>query len=77
VTLCGGLQSKRPAFKQEEQMEKTESNTPIQDDVLHLGSETKLSPEEIAKALAHHNKHHHGDQPAQAAAKVAAGKKHK
>ncbi len=58
-------------------MEKTESNASIQDDVLHLGSETKLSPEEIAKALAHHNKHHHGDQPAQAAAKVAAGKKHK
>jgi hypothetical protein len=58
-------------------MEKTESNTSVQDDVLHLGSESKLSPEDIAKALAHHNKHHHGDQPAQAAAKVAAGKKHK
>lgn len=57
-------------------MEKTESNTSIKDDVLHLGG-TKLSPEEIAKALAHHNKHHHGDQPAQAAAKVAAAKKRK
>jgi hypothetical protein len=49
----------------------------IADDVLHLGSPTKLSPEEIAKALAHHNKHHHGDQPAQAAAKLAAAKKRK
>ncbi len=46
-------------------------------DVLHIPPQSKLSPEEIAKALAHHNKHHHGDQPAQAAAKLAAQKKHK
>jgi len=49
----------------------------VDNDVLHLGSQTKLSPEEIAKALAHHNKHHHGDQPAQAAAKLATSKKRK
>jgi hypothetical protein len=49
----------------------------VDNDVLHLGSQSKLSPEEIAKALAHHNKHHHGDQPAQAAAKLAASKKRK
>jgi hypothetical protein len=54
----------------------TVSNT-IADDVLHLGSPTRLSPEEIAKAIAHHNKHHHGDQPQQAAAKVEAAKKRK
>ncbi len=54
------------------------SSESISNDVLHLGTQSKLSPEEIAKALAHHNKHHHGDQPQQAAAKVAAaGKKHK
>jgi hypothetical protein len=27
-------------------------------DVLHSDNHSKLSPEEIAKALAHHNKHH-------------------
>ena len=58
-------------------MEKTESNDSIKDDVLHLGSESKLSAEQIAKAQAHHDRHHHGDQPQQAAAKVAAGKKKK
>jgi hypothetical protein len=58
-------------------MEKAEPNTSIQDDVLHLGSPSKLSPEEIAKAIAHHDKHHHGDQPEQAAAKNALGKKKK
>jgi hypothetical protein len=77
VTLCGSLQIKRPVFKQEHQMEKIESNDSIKDDVLHLGSETKLSAEQIAKAQAHHDRHHHGDQPKQAAAKVAAGKKNK
>jgi len=44
---------------------------------LHLGSGSKLSPEEIAKALAHHKRHHSGDQPQQAAAKLAGGKKGK
>jgi len=58
-------------------MEKAEPSTPIEDDVLHLGSPTKLSPEEIAKAIAHHDRHHHGDQPKQAAAKTAPGKKKK
>jgi hypothetical protein len=57
----------------------TSPNTPsssVSNDVLHLGG-SKLSPEEVAKALAHHNRHHHGDQPQQAAAKIAASKKHK
>ena len=80
MTECGSLQIKRHVLKQEEQMETTGSNTSIADDVLHLGSPTKLSDEAIAKALAHHNRHHHGDQPEQAAAKLAktaSGKKNK
>jgi hypothetical protein len=65
-------------------METAESKSPttqnsasssVSEDVLHLGSPTKLSAEEIAKAIAHHNRHHSGDQPQQAAAKNAQGKK--
>lgn len=65
-------------------METAESKSPttqnsasssVSEDVLHLGSPTKLSAEEIAKAIAHHNRHHGGDQPQQAAAKNAQGKK--
>jgi hypothetical protein len=47
------------------------------DDVLHIDAQSKLSPEEIAKALAHHNRHHHGEQPADAQAKPAPAKKQK
>ena len=54
-------------------METTESKTSIEDDVLHLGG-TKLSAEEIAKAVAHHNRHHGGDKPKDAAAQAATGK---
>jgi hypothetical protein len=56
-------------------MEPTKTDPAIADDVLHLGG-SKLTPEEIAKAMAHHNKRHHGDQPQQASAK-AGGKKGK
>jgi hypothetical protein len=65
-------------------METAESKSPttqnsasssVSEDVLHLGSPTELSAEEIAKAIAHHNRHHSGDQPQQAAAKNAQGKK--
>jgi hypothetical protein len=65
-------------------METAESKSPttqnsasssVSEDVLHLGSPTKLSAEEVAKAIAHHNRHHSGDQPQQAAAKNALGKK--
>jgi hypothetical protein len=58
-------------------MEPTKSDGAISSDVLHLGSESKLSAEDIAKAVAHHNRHHSGDQPAQAAAKASGGKKGK
>jgi hypothetical protein len=53
-----------------------EPDKTIEGDVLHLGG-SKLTPEEIAKALAHHNRHHKGDQPQQAAAKAGGGKKGK
>jgi hypothetical protein len=56
-------------------MESAASNTAITDDVLHLGSPTKLSDEDIAKAVAHHNKHHAGDKTQEAAAQAATGKK--
>jgi hypothetical protein len=63
-------------LKKENPMEPTTPRNPITDDVLHLGSPTKLSAAEIAKALAHHKKHHSGDQPDKAAMH-AAGKKGK
>jgi hypothetical protein len=58
-------------------MESSKSDTAITDDVLHLGSESHLSAEAIAKAIAHHNRHHSGDQPQQAAAKTSGSKKGK
>jgi hypothetical protein len=58
-------------------METTGSSNSIANDVLHLGSPSKLSAEAIAKALAHHNKHHHGAEAQNASAKPAQGKKHK
>jgi hypothetical protein len=57
-------------------MEPIGSDKSIEGDVLHLGG-SKLTPEEIAKALAHHKRHHSGDQPQQAAAKAGGGKKGK
>src|ERR1035441_6335669 len=55
----------------EESMESTESTTPVANDVLHFENQSKLSAEEIAKAVAHH-KHHHGeDQPQGSPAKPA------
>ena len=56
-------------------MDTTNPDTSVTDDVLHLGSPTKLSDEAIAKALAHHNRHHGGDKTQDAAAQAATGKK--
>ena len=75
VTLHGGLRIERPPLKKVKFMDTTKPENPIADDVLHLGSPSHLTPEEIAKAVAHHNRHHSGDQPEQAAAKVAGGNK--
>ncbi len=77
VTLHGSLQIERPPSKKVKTMETAKSDSAITDDVLHLGSGSKLSAEAIAKAVAHHNRNHSGDQPQQAAAKLAGGKKGK
>ena len=66
----------RPPLKKEKSMEPPKTEPAIANDVLHLGG-SKLTPEEIAKALAHHKHHHSGDQPQQAAAKAGGGKKGK
>lgn len=39
-------------------MDQRRSAPSVQDDVLHSTDHSKLTPEEIAKAIAHHNKHH-------------------
>jgi hypothetical protein len=54
-------------------MDQKRSAPSIQDDVLHSTDHSKLTPEEIAKAIAHHNKHHPQDKM-QASAKSGAGK---
>jgi hypothetical protein len=58
-------------------MESAKNDPAIANDVLHLGSQSTLSAEAIAKAIAHHKRHHSGDQPRQAAAKTSGGKKGK
>ncbi len=58
-------------------MEPTKSNSSVENDVLHLGAQSKLTPEEIAKAIAHHNRHHGGGEPHAASVNVGAGKKGK
>jgi|GEM_PF-5748530 hypothetical protein len=45
----------------------------MNDDVLHIPAERKMTDEEIAKAVAHHNRHHKKDtQPA--SQKIQTGK---
>jgi hypothetical protein len=75
--LVRQLADRAPCLERGKNMDTAGSNQSIQDDVLHLGSATKLTAEEIAKAVAHHKRHHSGDQPAQAAAKAGGGKKGK
>jgi hypothetical protein len=57
-------------------MGSAESTTSVSSDVLHSENHSKLSPEEIAKALAHHNRHHGGGQAQGSAVKPDTGKKH-
>ena len=57
-------------------METGKSNPSIASDVLHNESHSKLSAEEIAKAVKHHKRHHPGAQKAMAS-KPASGKKNK
>jgi hypothetical protein len=42
-------------------MEQNKSESAIASDVLHSENHSRLTPEEIAKAVAHHNRHHKGD----------------
>jgi len=77
VILYGSMQIKRHVLQQEEQMNTPESNTATQDEILHSGPGSKLSAEEIAKAVAHHNRHHGGDQPQEAPQQGAPAKKKK
>ena len=77
MALHDSSQIERPPLKKEKSMETNKTDNSIANDVLHLGSQSHLSPEEIAKALAHHKRHHSGDQPRQAAAKLSSGKKGK
>lgn len=55
-------------------METEKSDKPVQDDVLHLGG-SKLSQQEIDKALAHHKRHHAAEAAQQTAGKPGANKK--
>ena len=54
-------------------MVSTQTSSPVANEVLHSDHQSKLTPEEIAKALAHHKKHHSGEQ--QQTAPAAAGNK--
>lgn len=56
-------------------MESSKPDTSIANDVLHIPAESKLSAEAIAKALAHHNKHHGSGQQKNPATKPNSGKK--
>jgi len=48
---------------------KVESTTNVASDVLHPSNHSKLSAEEIAKAVARHNRHHPGAKMAAASGK--------
>ena len=50
--------------------------TSVSDDILHIPAVSKLTPEEIAKAVAHHNKHSK-QKPGKVEQKTQVGKKAK
>ena len=56
-------------------MEQTKSDASIANDVLHNENHSKLTQEEIAKAVAHHNKRHKEDHIQSAQGKGALNKK--
>ena len=76
VTLYG-ISHRAPPLNKENSMETVKTDNAIANDVLHLGTATKLSPEEIAKAVAHHNRHHSENPPQTAAAMGGHAKKGK
>jgi hypothetical protein len=64
-----------PAKNKEESMEENKTDSSIANDVLHSDHPSKLTPEEIAKAVAHHNRHHGGDGRQTSPSKGGQGKK--
>jgi hypothetical protein len=56
-------------------METKKPDPAIENDVLHNEDHSKLTPEEVAKAIAHHNKKHKGDASQNAQKKDQPGKK--
>ncbi len=56
-------------------MEQSKSDASIANDVLHNEDHSKLTQEEIAKAVAHHNKRHKEDHSQDAKATGAQNKK--
>jgi len=46
-------------------MEKDKATFDVTGDVLHIPPQSKLTPEEIARAVAHHNRHHQNDRRAE------------
>jgi hypothetical protein len=50
--------------------------TSVSDDVLHIPAVSKMTPEEIAKAVAHHNKHSK-EKPGKVEQQAKSGKKSK
>lgn len=57
-------------------MDKPQGPLDVSGDILHIPPQTRLTAEEIAKARAHH-KRHHPDEQRQAPGKAQKGKKHK
>jgi hypothetical protein len=56
-------------------METKKPDPAIEKDVLHNEDHSRLTPEEVAKAIAHHNKKHKGDANQNAQKKGQPGKK--
>ena len=55
--------------------QQSEDKSPVMNDVLQSDHHTHMTDEEIAKARAHHNKRHAGEQHNDAPAQKAQGKK--
>jgi hypothetical protein len=55
-------------------MDKPQAPNDVSGDVLHIPPQTRLSAEEIAKARAHH-KRHHPEQQRQTPGKTSTGRK--
>jgi hypothetical protein len=59
----------------EEHVDKSETKSPVANDVLQSDHHVQMSEEEISKARAHHNKRHNGENPQNTSAKVGQDKK--